>query len=121
MTAIERGWKYYNCGGSEWTSRQFRGYISPSLITESLIGVDGVVIDNYEFASKEDRDIIASIPHVEIYGTFGSDAEDYRMIDAKSWKSIQKDIQAGMISLSLALREFNISGHYYEVEKQSGE
>jgi len=109
MTAMQRGWKYYNCGGSEWTNRQFNGGVSQTLIATTLRGLECAVIDNYEHATNEEKEIIATLNDSEIYGTFGCEAEDYRIVSADKWKLIQEDINNGLISRKLALREFNIS------------
>lgn len=109
MTAMQRGWKYYNCGGSAWTTRQFNGGISQALIATSLHGLKFAVIDNYEYATDEDKRIIATMDDTEIYGTFGCNAEDYRMVSSEKWKLIQEDIKNGLISHKHALSEFNIS------------
>lgn len=108
MTAMQRGWMYYNCGGEKWNDNMFGGGISPSLITTDLRGLKSAVIDNYEVATKEDKELIACLEDSEIYGTFGCDADDYKMVSAEQWKLIQRDVEMGLISLKYALREFNI-------------
>ena len=108
MTAMQRGWKYYNCGGSGWTSRQFNGGISPSLITTSLHGLRCVVVDNYEFATEEELTRIALMQDAEVFGTFGSGADDYRTPSAEQWAQVLKDVESGLLSLDMALKEFNI-------------
>ena len=109
MTAIQRGWKYYNCGGSGWTSRQFNGGISPSLIATSLHGLRCVVVDNYELATDEDRAILSTMQDAEIFGTFGPDADDYRIPSADQWLRVLDNVNAGLISMDMALTEFNIA------------
>jgi len=109
MTAMQRGWKYYNCGGSGWTSRQFNGGISPSLITTSLVGINSIVVDNYEFATDEEKTLIALMQDVEVFGTFGPDADDYKIPTAEKWVMVLQDVEAGLLSLDMALKEFNIT------------
>ena len=109
MTAMQRGWKYYNCGGCLWTSRQFNGGISPTLIASSLNGLKCVVVDNYEVATDEDLTLISLMQDVEIFGTFGPDADDYRIPSSEKWLLILKDVDSGLISMDMALTEFNIT------------
>jgi len=113
MMAAQRGWKYYNCGGDEWTKKQFNGIISPSIIITNLRGANCVVVDNYEFATEEDKLIIESMTDVECFGTLGPIDGDYRIPDSKLWKKIMESVDAGVISMKQALTEFNIVPRNY--------
>ena len=108
MMAIQRGWKYYNCGGSEWTTRQFKGGVSQHMITTSLVGVGGVVVDNYEIATQEDRELLAPLlasNRCEVFGTLGCIDGDYRIGDVERMRAAEKGIADGIMSRKTALRE----------------
>lgn len=108
MTAIQRRWKYYNCGGQARTARVFNGRISPNMITTSLKGLCGVVVDNYEVATEEERALIVPMLHdgrCEVFGTFGIIEGDYRIGDVEIMRAVEKNVAMGVMSREIALRE----------------
>jgi len=108
MTAMQRGWKYYNCGGEECTERLFGGGICPNLITTSLVGVSGVVVDNYSVATTEDRVVIQMLLGeglCEVFGTFGVVDGDYRIGDVERMRAVEKHVADGIMPRETALRE----------------
>jgi len=108
MTAIQRGWKYYNCGTEAWTTRQFKGIISQNLIATNLKEVSGVVVDNYEQATLEEKAIIAPLLNeglCECFGTMGIIDGDYRIGGVEERRAAEKAISTGMMSREIALRD----------------
>ncbi len=103
MRALERGYKYYSCGFvTEYTrDLPFRA--------DTLRGLKNVVADNYECATEEEKAILETMDNVIIFGTFGPDANDYKIVDSKMWGLILEDVERGIISMEFALREFNIT------------
>ena len=108
MIAAQRGWKYYNCGGIEWTRRQFNGIINPDIILQSLIGQNKVVVDNYDVATEKDKQIISTMTDVEVFGTLGPIDGDYKMPSKEMWKCAIEAVDEGIYSIETALVDFNL-------------
>jgi len=102
MKSLETGWKYYSCGfvTDHVKNLPFRA--------DTLRGLEFAVIDNYEFATQEELEIIATLNDCEVFGTFGSDADDYRIPTSDEWKLIVESVKNRYISTRMALKEFNI-------------
>jgi len=104
MKSWEMGVPIYFCG---WVPAHVKGKLTNQ--TSHLQGLKGVVVDNYEVATREDKAILATMTDVEVYGTFGPDADDYRIADAEQMAYMTKAVNEGIISHDLMLREMNIT------------
>ena len=105
MRSMELGYKYYSCGFVTDLVRDlpFRA--------NSLNGLTRVVADNYGCATREELEILETLDHVVAFGTLGPihDAVDYRTPSSDQWMRVIKDVDEGLISLELALRDFNFT------------
>jgi len=105
MRAKNMGCHYYSCG---FIPNEVRDL---SWRARSIKGLSVVVVDNYEFATDEELEIMETIPHVVVFGTMGPipDAKDYKTVDSTFWLMVQDDIKEGIISLKWALIEYNFT------------
>jgi hypothetical protein len=104
MLSWETGLPIYFCG---WVPAHVKGKLTNQV--SSLKGLRGVVVDNYEVATKEDKAILATMTDVHVFGTFGPDADDYRIADAEQMSYMTKAVSDGLISHDFMLREMNIT------------
>lgn len=90
---------YYSCGFIP------KGFKIERLVT-TLKDVQYAVIDNYEHASPKEKALISKMTDSHLYGTFGSEADDYRIGGKKEAKAMRLALEEGVVGWDMALRDF---------------
>lgn len=106
MKCVEEGFMYWSPATYAW-KQKLRASTSIEFASRPCLRC---VIDDYEHCTEEQRALIAPLEGVHIFGTFGSNADDYRIGDAKAAMMAMESVEAGLISFELAMRDImNIS------------